>query len=179
MELKLEENKETTKFESNSSGGFNDPLAGAMDFDTPYQISSTTVSKKKSSSNFLSNKTIIIVGVIIILAMIIIPKIIKLNKYNGTYELAYVEAEGYSYTVEQFETLAGFDIYGVIEVKGSRCKVDLDFTFLQTSGSAKIEFKGNKVTLTGNGTLEFKYDPDEKTIIYEVDGGRMIFEKVD
>lgn len=99
---------------------------------------------------------------------------------NGTYELSEVSAMGMTFSADEFAQMSGQELKMSIKVKGSKCEVSADMADMGAvgSGSAKIKFSGDKVTISsGSEELEGKYDAKKKTITITASGVDMVFKK--
>lgn len=179
MELKKEENvKATNEFDANTYQNASQSVFNGVDLDTPYQTTYIPTAKKSGGSDFI--KYLVFGLIIVVLAGFALNYYRKLNKYNGTYELAAASAAGMTMTVDEMESIIGTTMYARLEVKGSRCDLTINYSYINKSGSAKIKFDGNDITITDTSeTIYGTYDPVEKTISLESEGSTLIFEKID
>lgn len=179
MELKKEENvKATNEFDTNTYQNASQSVFNGIDLDTPYQTTYIPTAKKSGGSDFI--KYLVFGLIIVVLAGFALNYYRKLNRYNGTYELTAASAAGMTMTVDEMEALVGMTVYARLEVKGSRCELTINYSYINRSGSAKIKFDGNDITITdASDVIHGTYDPIEKTISLESDGSTLIFEKID
>ncbi len=179
MELKKEDDvKVTNEFDTNSYPNASESLFNGIDLDTPYQTTSIPIAKKSGGSDLI--KYLIFGLCIVVLAGIGFNYFKKMNKYNGTYELSAASAMGMTMTVEEMEAVTGTDMYARLEIKGNRCELTIDYNNINKSGSAKIKFDGNDITVTDSSeSIHGTYDKENQTISLESDGATLIFKKID
>lgn len=179
MELKKEENvKATNEFDANTYQNVSQSLFSGIDLDTPYQTTSIPTAKKSGDSGLI--KYLVIGLIIVVLAGFALNYYKKQNKYNGTYVLTAASAMGMTMTVDEMESLIGATMYARMEIKGNRCDLTINYGYINKSGSAKIKFDGNDITITdASETIHGTYDPGEKTISLESEDATLIFEKAD
>lgn len=184
MELKKDETPKNTESSYNEGPSVNDALFGNLDMDSPYQIQSTNYSSADSNPKKGKDSNIVKIAIIVVLAIFFVGGFLnnwrKLNMHNGTYELVSASQGALTYTVEELEATSGMDIFASLKIKGSRCEVKIDYTFIKTDGVGQIKFDGNDFTVKDSSdTLEGYYNPVDKTLVLESDGVKLNFKKVD
>lgn len=184
MELKKDEAPKTTENTFNKTPSVNDALFGNLDTDSPYQIQSPSYSSVDSSPKKSNDSNIVKIAIIVVIAIFFVGGFLnnwrKLNMHNGTYELASASQGGLTYTVEELETTSGMNIFASLKIKGSRCEVKIDYTYVKKEGVGQIKFDGNDFTLKDSSdTLNGYYNPADKTLVLEADGVKLNFIKVD
>ncbi|MCM1288901.1 MAG: zinc ribbon domain-containing protein [Clostridium sp.] len=153
-----------------SGGGVNDALFSGA----PTGVTAAPAKKSKVGA------IIAVVAVIAVIAVLAVVVVLKGGKYNGTYELSAVSAFGFTYSAEEFEALSGQKLDMTLTVKGSKCILSADMADMgvEGSGSAKITFSGNSVTIEdGSQEITGTYDSSEKTITLSASGVDMVFKK--
>lgn len=184
MELKKDETLKNTENTYNERPSVNDSLFGNLDMDAPYQVHSTSYNSTDSSPKKSNDSSIIKIAIIVVIAVLFIGGFLnnwrKLNMHNGTYELASASQGGLTYTVEELEAVSGMNIFASLKIKGSRCEVKIDYTYVKKDGVGQIKFDGNVFTLKDSSdTLNGYYNPADKTLVLEADGVELNFIKVD
>lgn len=153
--------------DAQSSGGVNDAL---------FSSSPAAVPAKKSNVGAI----IAVIAVVAVIAVLAVVVVMKGGKYDGTYELSEVSAFGMTYSVDEFEKLAGQKLDMTITVKGSKCTVSANMPGMgvEGDGSAKIKFSGDTVTIEDSSqTMTGTYDSSAKTITLNSQGVDMVFKK--
>ena len=184
MELKKDEAQKNTENTYNERPSVNDALFGNLDMDTPYQIQSTSYNSDESSPKKNNSSDIVKYAIIALIAIFFIGGFLnnwrKLNMHNGTYELVSASQGGLTYTVEELEAVSGMDIFASLKIKGSRCEVKIDYTYIKTDGVGQIKFDGNNVTIKDSSdTMKGHYNAGDKSITLESNGAELKFIKVD
>lgn len=154
------------------------PAGGAADS----LFSGTPVAEapaKKSKAGLI----VAVVAIVAVIAVLAVVVILKGGKHNGTYKLTSLSAYGMEFSVDQFESMAGVKVDMTLTVKGSKCELKVSKETAEamgsgfTSGTGKIKFDGDKVTIESDGTLTGTYDADAKTITLSASGVDMVFTK--
>ena len=184
MELKKDETPNNTENIYNERPSVNDALFGDLNTDTPYQIQSTSYNSIDSNSKKNNSSDIVKYAIIAVIAIFFIGGFLnnwrKLNMHNGTYELISASQGGLTYSVEELEAVSGMNIFASLKIKGSRCEVKIDYTYVKKDGVGQIKFDGNNLTIKDSSdTLDGYYDPTDKSITLESDGTALKFIKVD
>lgn len=153
--------------DAQQSGGVNDALFSSAPASAP---------AKKSNVGAI----IAVIAVVVVIAVLAVVVLTRGGKYNGTYELSEVSAFGMTFSAKEFEEMSGQKLDMTLTVKGSKCTLSADMADMgvEGSGSAKIKFSGDTVTITDGGqTITGKYDSSEKTITLNSQGVDMVFRK--
>lgn len=182
MELKKDETPKSTESTFSERPSVNDALFGNMD--TPYQVQTSSYDSGNTGSKNSGNSNIIKYAIIAVVVILFVGGFLNnyrnLNKHNGTYELVSASQGLLTYTVEELEAASGMDIFASLKIKGTRCEVKIDYTYIKKEGVGQIKFKGDKLTIKDSSdTLTGYYDPSDDSITLESDGMKLKFIKVD
>lgn len=179
MELKKNETDYTSDYDDkNTYSNPSDILFNQDDLDTPYQITNINVKSKKSDQD--TRKIILIVAGIIIFIGLTIFRYNSRHKFDGTYELIGSSYYGTYFTVEELEQNSGMNIYVRLEVKGTNCKLEFDYTYTRGSFGAYFKIDGNDISMQSGGEYLYgKYDPVDETITIEEAGRTLVLKKID
>ena len=179
MELKKNETDYTNDYDDkNTYSNPSDILFNQDNLDTPYQITNINVKSKKSDQD--TRKIILIVAGIIIFIGLTIFRYNSRHKFDGTYELIGAINYGVYFTVEELEQNSGMDIYARLEVKGTNCKFEYDYTYIKESFSAYFKIDGNDISMQSGGEYLYgKYDPKDETITLTEGGMSLVLKKID
>ncbi len=139
-------------------------------------VNTSTVTAKKGGAGATVG---IIAGIVAVLAIAFAVCWFVLGwKYNGTYQFDSASMYGETYSAADLESMAGQSLNMTLKVSFGKCTLDADALGYTGSGSAKIRFKGDKVTfIDGSEEMEGTYDKSTKTISLEANGVTMYFKK--
>jgi len=179
MELKRTETDYTNDYETeNKYSNPSDTLFNKDDLEAPYKITNIDAKNKNNDQN--TKKIILIVAGIIIFIGLTIFRYNSRHKLDGTYELIGASYLGTYFTVEELEENSGMNIYVKLEVKGTNCKLEYDYTYTRASVGAYFKIDGNDISMQSGGEYLYgKYDPVEETITIEEAGRELVLKKVD
>ncbi len=117
--------------------------------------------------------------VIIAIIGIVAVKLLGGHKLNGAYIVKRAEVDGVEYTIEQFEKATGMEFYIRLEIDGKEGYLIMSFAGMVEEGNIHVDVDGDDIHVSrGSTELVFKYDKKTKTICYEKDGSKLIFEKI-
>lgn len=179
MELKKNETDYTNDYEAeNKYSNPSDTLFNQNELDTPYQITSIDTKNKKNDKD--TRKIILIVAGVIIFIGLTIFRYNSRHKLDGTYELIGATNYGVYFTMEELEQNSGMDIYARLEINGTNCKFEFDYTYIKDSFSAYFKIDGNDISMQSGGEYLYgKYDPEDETITLGEGGMSLVLKKID
>lgn len=164
------DNNETEIKEVDNRPNPNDELFGGIAMDEPFEIKSTYVPSTPKNS---SPSPVIVIAIIAIVALILGGVIMSLKKadkearkFDGTYILTKMEAEGMELDMESFNQLTGATFDGSVKIDGKKGNIQLNLVGAgknqKTSGSCKVELQGETIKITGpGGSIFFQHGIDE------------------
>ena len=144
----------------------NDALFGgaqAGGYGTPYgaQTSQIQPAKKNTGSVVAA-----IIAIAVIAAAVLAVGFFFLGwRYNGTYEFTKAEMLGQTLSKSDLEAYSGQKVEMSLKISFGKATLKADSIGYTGSGSARVTFKGDKVTFKdGSETMEGKYISSEKII---------------
>ncbi len=132
-------------------------------YGAPYGAQASSIQPAKKSTGGI---VAAIIAIVVVAAAVVAVGFFVLGwRYNGTYEFSKAEAYGQSFTKEDLAALSGQNIDMSLKISFGKATLKADAVGYNGSGSARVTFKGNKVTFKdGSQTMDGEYISSEKTI---------------
>ena len=151
---------------------------GSYGYNSPYGASTSAAQPAKKGAGGIIAA---IVAIVVIAAAVFAVGFFVLGwRYNGTYEFVKAEAAGMTLTKEDLASYSGQNMEMSLKISFGKATLKADALGYTGGGSAKVSFKGTKITFKdGSETMDGEYISSEKmiTLTEPTSGVKLYFQK--